>query len=238
MGIRASAESDTQTYRDGYPGKADDPSADANLRFYKGEIKTQPGRLDIFTFHRPADEGGKLGAYDWLEYDHSYIQWLFPIREPGLNPSAQELQKFEAEAISADPVLQGRFVQSYELMLDFYGMRLVDPATGTVGRSHAFIPRYANLHQSFHNNLRITRILKALGEVGMERYKKPFVEHVLREIFEQGHLTGCLESCINYWVPTLRSDDERTQIQQLGEQLHEDNEGKVEPYQYPRAYGW
>lgn len=50
------------------------------------------------------------------------------------------------------------------MMLDFYGMRLVDPATGQIGRSETPGPvnaswkrRYSNLLQNSHNYLRITR---------------------------------------------------------------------------------
>ena len=37
------------------------------------------------------------GKHEHLEYNHSYIQWLFPIRERGLNMYADELQLHEAE---------------------------------------------------------------------------------------------------------------------------------------------
>ena len=35
--------------------------------------------------------------HDHLEYNHNYIQWLFPIREQGLNMYADMLQLHEAE---------------------------------------------------------------------------------------------------------------------------------------------
>ena len=37
------------------------------------------------------------GDYDRLEWHHGYIQWLFPIRESGMNWHAQELQSHEIE---------------------------------------------------------------------------------------------------------------------------------------------
>ena len=37
------------------------------------------------------------GKHEHLECNHSYIQWLFPIRERGLNMHADELQLHEAE---------------------------------------------------------------------------------------------------------------------------------------------
>jgi len=42
------------------------------------------------------------GDYRHLEWNHSYIQWLFPIRERGLNPHAQELQLHEAKVRSTE----------------------------------------------------------------------------------------------------------------------------------------
>ena len=96
------------------------------------------------------------GDHTRLERHHGYIQWLFPIRERGLNWQAQELQSHEIEvneynviiimqtarsnfsymlyihvqSILADPVAHKRILTSYELMLDFYGMKLKDPKTG------------------------------------------------------------------------------------------------------------
>lgn len=66
-----------------------------------------------------------------MEAHHGYIQWLFPIREDGMNHYADQLQLHEAKAISSDPILQGRIITSYELMLDFYGIKLADRKTGT-----------------------------------------------------------------------------------------------------------
>lgn len=50
------------------------------------------------------------------------------------------------------------------MMLDFYGMRLIDPTTGQIGRSETPAPvnaswkrRYSDLLQNSHNYLRITR---------------------------------------------------------------------------------
>ena len=39
------------------------------------------------------------GNYTHLEMHHGYIQWLFPIRERGLNWHAQELQSHEIMVI-------------------------------------------------------------------------------------------------------------------------------------------
>ena len=69
----------------------------------------------------------------------------FPIREYGLNYSAQPLQKHEIKTMTKDETIIRRIVTSYKLMLDFYGMRLEDEATGLVSRSKNHAAQYRNL---------------------------------------------------------------------------------------------
>lgn len=73
------------------------------------------------------------------------------------------------------------------------------------------------MNRSFHNYLRITRILKCLGEVGLEHFKIHFVQHVLKEIYENRELLNCYESCVKYWVPILRKEEEKQATQLLVE---------------------
>jgi hypothetical protein len=105
----------------------------------------------------------------------------------------------EAAAIQSDPQAQARLVVSYKLMLDFYGMKLLDDELGLVGRSPNHRSRYAHLNRSFHNYLRITRILKCLGELGREELKLGFLLHIVRELVE-GELNAKSvgKSAVNY----------------------------------------
>lgn len=73
-----------------------------------------------------------FGDYAHLEIHHGYIQWIFPIREEGVNFSAPRLHKHEVLAFRADATIRARVIRSYEMMLDFYGMKLVDADTGTL----------------------------------------------------------------------------------------------------------
>ena len=59
----------------------------------------------------------------------------FPIREYGMNYESQPLQVHEINAMKSDPVIIERIIESYKLMLDFYGMRLISAETGLVGRA-------------------------------------------------------------------------------------------------------
>ena len=154
--------------------------------------------------------------YDILETSHSFIQWLFPIREPGVNREAQELQIHEARAIANDPLLLGKIFKSYHLMLDFYGVQLINPTTGELQRNaDNWRQQYANLIQHPHNNLRITRILKCLGELGLEHLKKPFVLFFLHEVLVTQELKALKKSATTFWVGTLRHDADRAEVERF-----------------------
>jgi hypothetical protein len=54
----------------------------------------------------------------------------------------------------------------------------------------------------------VTRILKCLGEVGLEHYKLPFCRHIVNEI-KHGSLREVADSAEKYWFPVLRNEDDR-----------------------------
>ncbi|ELR20514.1 opioid growth factor receptor (ogfr) region protein, putative [Acanthamoeba castellanii str. Neff] len=202
------AKADLEEYRAGYPTQQDDPRQKDNLRFYKGEIKSVPSGDFIDKIHEEW-----FGNYALLERHHGYIQWLFPIREHGMNMQSQVLQLHEIEGIKADPECGRRMVRSYELMLEFYGMKLKNAETGELERSENYKARYRNLNTSGHNYLRITRILKSLGELGFEHLKFNFLAFVADEIWTHGELKNCKSSIENYWTGTLRDDTQRAEME-------------------------
>eukprot|EP01065_Artemidia_motanka_P004945 TRINITY_DN12351_c0_g4_i1.p1 TRINITY_DN12351_c0_g4~~TRINITY_DN12351_c0_g4_i1.p1 ORF type:complete len:284 (+),score=61.58 TRINITY_DN12351_c0_g4_i1:79-930(+) len=194
---------DLAQYRAGYPGKKSDPSMRKNVQFYANEIRCQPDDMlieDILTHWS--------GQYCLLESRHKYIQWLFPIRHQGRNEMAEELQPHEAERIGHDGVMRGRALRCLAMMLDFYGFEL-DTDTLQTRRLAHWQSRYNNLERNDHNYQRITRILKFLGEVGLERLKMPLLEHFAREVFVEGVLPGCEDTLCDCWVGTIRDDGTR-----------------------------
>lgn len=207
------SDRDTQQYRDGYPDKKDDPTKNMNLRFYEGRIRSRPDGAYIDDFHRQWWKN-----HDRLESHHGYIQWLFPIRESGMNVQAQELQPHEAKAISSNPETRERFLRSYEMMLYFYGIKLTNKSTGEVGRAENWRTRFKHLNHSMHNFLRITRILKCLGEMGFEHYKPPLLDFMLHEAIVTRELDRTLESCYNFWIGTIKDNVERERLKKRAEQ--------------------
>lgn len=60
-----------------------------------------------------------------------------------------------------------------------------------------------------HNNLRITRILKSLGELGLEHYQAPLVRFFLEETLVHRELPGVRQSALDYFVFTVRCRRQR-----------------------------
>jgi len=126
---------------------------------------------------------------------------------------------YEAEIIRDDPEAVQRVIKSFELILDFWGMWLKDPATGEIERSDNYEKQFRNLQYSGHNYLRITRVLKCLGELGLERLCEPWLNFMITEVFVHKNLSNCSDSCCNYWVPVLRDDAARERLNQRIKEL-------------------
>jgi len=218
---------DVKEFLDDYPDNDNDISSSANLDFYSNTLRCSPDNRLVEEIHEQW-----LGDYDKLEYKHGYIQWLFPIQEYGMNFQSQPLQRHEIQAMKANPVIMGRILESYKMMLDFYGMRLVSAESGLVDRSlppRNYVARYRNLIRSSHNNLRISRILKCLSEVGLEHLNIGFLLHVLCEQSESGELdsSGIRGSMDRWWANCIRHEQTRRWIGTIIKQVRRGTDGDV-----------
>ncbi|KAK0055170.1 dentin sialophosphoprotein-like isoform X1 [Biomphalaria pfeifferi] len=214
-------DKDTERYRAGYPGLKDNINWKDNYKFYMGEIESQPNGDYIDKIHKYWEKD-----YNRLEQHHGYIQWIFPIREEGMNSLAQPLQLQEIEAIQKNLEAKARILKSYKMMLGFYGMKLVDEERGTIQRAKNYRERFENLTYHTHNYLRITRILKSLGELGYEHLKKPFLEFVLHEALVEKTLAPTLSSCENYWIGTIKNDADREELYTLIDESRQAKKGR------------
>jgi hypothetical protein len=175
-----------------------------NFDFYSLKCKGKP--LDnVDAIHEKY-----FAQYDFLEENNNYMEWLFPIYgSAGLNPHTKPLSMQEAILIKNNIHSSIRVVKSYQMLLNFFGMTLVNDLTGEVGREPTiWQARYCHLNTRTNNNIKITRMLKSLGQLGFERYQKAFVQHLKKEIEENGLLKNCRESFKNYWSNYLKLGDE------------------------------
>jgi len=178
-------------------------SLNENFLFHCNKIPSRPDGDFIDTIHTEW-----RGQYRRLERHHGYIQWLFPIREPGMNSQQHPLQLHEINSIKSCPDCLARFIKSYELMLDFYGFELINSTTGELKRSGNYNDRMENLIYNSHNWLRITRILKCLGELGFEHLKLGFCLLLWAEARNKSG-ASMRKSSKDYWFATLRDARDR-----------------------------
>ncbi|OSD07496.1 hypothetical protein PYCCODRAFT_1430743 [Trametes coccinea BRFM310] len=203
---------DIREFLDGYPDVSDDTRLNANYEFYSNKRRCRPDNLLVDELH----ELWKTD-YNKLEYKHGYIQWLFPLQEYGMNYEAQPLQKHEITLMKADEAILERLHRSYTMMLGFYGMELVSRDTGELRRADNWEERYRNLCRAPHNNLRISRILKCLSEMGLERLNAGFLLFVLVEQSAHNQLRTqmIVGSMDKWWANCLRNDRERRWINEV-----------------------
>lgn len=176
-----------------------------NLDFYRNKEPFKPNGVCIDEILTRWKED-----YGRLERNHSYIQWLFPLRELGRNSSAKPLTVEEIQIMRRDQDVTRRFLAAYRLMLGFYGIRLRE--TGSVVRAENWKERFLNLNNHSHNNLRITRILKCLGEMGYGHFQAPLVRFFLEETLCKNNLPNVARSVLDYFVFTVKDKEERREL--------------------------
>ncbi|XP_063047364.1 opioid growth factor receptor-like protein 1 [Engraulis encrasicolus] len=217
------AAKDLYKYRHSYPNYKESRRANEyrNLRFYLNKIPLVPDGIyveEILNKWR--------GDYEKLEHNHTYIQWLFPLREQGLNFFAQELTQDEIKEFQSTREAKRRFLLAYTIMLDFFGLKLLDK-NGNVDRAANWKDRFQHLNESQHNYLRITRILKSLGELGFEAFKPPLVRQLLKEALVEGTLPNMRHSALEYFVYTLRDRAQRRALLRYAQRHYQPPENFV-----------
>ncbi|XP_075058700.1 opioid growth factor receptor-like protein 1 isoform X2 [Mixophyes fleayi] len=202
------AARDLYKYRHQYPNIKDLRCQNdlCNLRFYMNKIPFKPDGVYIEEILNTWK-----CDYDKLEHNHTYIQWLFPLREQGLNFYAKELTTYEIEEFKKTKEAIKRFVLAYKMMLDFFGLKLMDK-NGNVSRATNWQERFLHLNESQHNYLRITRILKSLGELGYENFKPPLVKVFLQESVVENTIPNMKQSALEYFVYTIKERKERRRL--------------------------
>ena len=121
---------------------------------------------------------------DALEEVHDYIQWLFPLDAPsGASRHAPVLTAADVDAFRRDATVTENLRRSLVRMLAFYGFELIDrddaprvaPARDWEDRAGVW------LHPHNHNYLRLTRMMKSLGLLGLAAYARALRDALLTE---------------------------------------------------------
>lgn len=115
---------------------------------------------------------------------------------------------------------------AYKMMLEFFGIKLIDK-TGNVARAVNWQERFQHLNESQHNYLRITRILKSLGELGYESFKSPLVKFILHEALVENTIPNIKQSALEYFVYTIRDRRERRKLLRFAQKHYTPSENFI-----------
>jgi len=163
------------------------------ISFYSGNLKNSSRKLeDIWKFN---DEE--------LEGYHTYIQWLFPMKEPSaINFAAPVVNEEVITEFKNSPELRANLLISFKLMLKFYGFQIVESGDDiNIVKSDEYSEKIKNwLSHRNHNYLRITRILTSLKLLGLEKYSKAFFLCLEQIYAEEAYEIG--EETFAYWQNT------------------------------------
>lgn len=148
-------------------------------------------------------------SYKKLEFGHTYIQWLFPLREPSnFNPDAPILTDEDIKLWRANPLMEENLMRSLRVFLDFLGLQIVAGSDENPADQDAFTVQKAAhfedecrvlFKRANHNWLRITRILTCLKAIGtpMLVYAANAFYECLRKLHEEEGLVS--ENSFSYW---------------------------------------
>jgi hypothetical protein len=165
-------------------------------------VSTDP-LLSFYRRQSPDDRGRTLDqirVFDVRELErvHDYIQWFFPLPErSGANPTAPILTPEAIAAFRSDDTLRHELLESFALMLEFYGFRLAHGTTRIERASNAS-ERIADwLRPGNHNFLRLTRIMRSLSVLGLPEYARSLLGQLEQLYSEYPQVVGDL--AIGYW---------------------------------------
>ncbi|KAK4898390.1 hypothetical protein LTR27_003986 [Elasticomyces elasticus] len=130
------------------------------------------------SFYDPTINAPEDWSDDELEYNHDFIQWLFPIPESSrFNARAPPLDRGTRDAFLTRQELRDRMLQAWKRMMAFYGWNLADDGgeSTVVFDSASITPRddfllraqETWLVRDNHNHMRISRMIRSMRILGL-----------------------------------------------------------------------
>jgi hypothetical protein len=178
-----------------------------NIEFYTNKRPSYPEGDYLKIIHKKW-----FGKRKLLEENHSYIQWLFPTtEEPTNNTHAYPLSEYEINYMTKDADIQENIIKSYELMLDFYGMRIKNKETGELERNDEYQVNYNHLNKktSAHNFMRICRIIKSMNLLGLSEYTSQLIVFLVDEIYVNKVFKNLKDSYLSmekFFLPCIKNE--------------------------------
>lgn len=175
-----------------------------NYAFQTLNMPSKPDNVYLTHMHKHWN-----GNFQMLEVNHAYIQWLFPLFEPGMNRLQPPMTQAEADLIAQNTFAKQNMIKSFHMMLDFWGFKY-DPVKNIVSR-HDDIPHMEKMFDNWmcsHNDLRVTRCMKSLYATGQKDPAMAFLRQLHFECSPQGFPRGRgLRMALDkFWLTIFEND--------------------------------
>lgn len=130
-----------------------------------------------------------------LEFSHDYIQTLFPLPERSpIDPSAPVINRATFATFRSRPELRSRVREALERICQFYGFQFQQGGEADTVRVErqdggSFERQTRNwVTRSNHNHLRITRIIRSLRVLGLDKEATAFFDAVKKVHDQTGRI--------------------------------------------------
>ena len=132
--------------------------------FYSGDGKTKPEGFSFVDILAASNE-------EW-EDSHSFIQWVFPLKEASLyNPNAPLLTEEDIVEFSSNKEIRKNVETMFIRALDFFFPQDLEE-----------IIKPAWVTEIDHNHLRITRVINSLKLMGFKTLSITFFNRVMKVV--------------------------------------------------------
>lgn len=135
-------------------------------------------RGELLRLFRADLSAEKSAEERFMEDDHGYIQWLFPLETRGVNRHAPVMMSTDHEVLGKNESVKKRIYEHFVLFMEFMGLRY-DPADGSFLKVNA--DQWASWIENGHNNLRINRILCSMKNFGLGQVARDFLQFLSME---------------------------------------------------------
>ncbi|XP_074660330.1 opioid growth factor receptor-like protein 1 [Tubulanus polymorphus] len=204
---------DMRAYRQGYPKWKDDKSLIDNYLFWTNQLPYQPdGEFIDDILEEYVGDFSKINRYTF------YFDWVTPTADRGPNEYLHVLQRHEIKALRKIPEVYERAFKIMLMFYEFYGLELVDKETGEIEFKPYFKERMTLINDNEFHHYRIARWIKSMGELGLDLYQGPLVRVLMEQVFVEGRLPECAETCYDLWILAVKNIRERDSLVVLAEE--------------------
>lgn len=176
----------------------------SNVNIKKEISQSKEKRIDLIRFFKNEETDSKWRYHqnilqftdEQIEYNHDFIQWIFPtIEKSQFHPDSPTIDKRFKERFQKDELAKYNYCKSCQLYLNYIGFHCENGNIQCIKSGRIY-------ELPFHNQLRITRMLNSLNQVGNNQCSVNVYQALMKEI--RSDSDGIDERTLKYWKNTQK----------------------------------